>query len=89
MGDSGDYTEDGRPVGKTSYMSQSNVPISGTFHRPVNHNDNFGHCTLTNKYSGTQLTDYWSLWHPDDLSTASYYSVQVAQTSTIRVDNAR
>ena len=86
-GENGDWTEDGRPVGQTSYFSQSNLPYSGNIHYPVNHINNFGPSGFRYKYSGTQLTGYWNTWHPNDFSTASFYTVEVAQSRRTRVDN--
>ena len=41
---------------------------------------------LIYKYAGSTLTDYWNMWHPADLSTASFYAVEVAAARSINVD---
>ena len=86
---SGNIIINGRPVGTTSYMSQSNLPYSGAFHRPVNHISYFAGSedNLVRKYSGTQLTSHPIIWHPEDLTTASFYTVDVAQSRRIGIDN--
>jgi len=86
MGESGDFTEDGRPVGKTSYFSQSNVPISGNMHLPSNHINNFADNgnVWSYKYIGAQLMNYKYMWHPDDLTTSSYYRTKVSLRRSIK-----
>ena len=72
----GEGPQDGRPVGKTLYYSQS---LEGHEFYPVNHISNFSNDRFLDKmWEGTQNENpgYLSVAH-EDYATASFYSVEV------------
>ena len=86
----GDVTgpQDGRPVGRTAFFSQSHN--DGQIHYPSNHYINYEDPFHTSLYEGTQNQGGYFLNPPvganwTDLSTASFYTVNTSGDNELRV----
>ena len=80
--------QDGRPVGKTAYFSQS---ADGQLLFPPNHWSKFNRPFTDRMYEGTQNINpgFLNLLETEDYSSASFYSVEVAFEHGIRVERGK
>tara|TARA_Y100001963_G_scaffold159359_1_gene262732 strand:- start:2480 stop:9034 length:6555 start_codon:yes stop_codon:yes gene_type:complete len=83
----GDTTgpQDGRPIGRTAFFSQS--ADGGTLFYPSNHYVKFANDFSDKQWRGTQNTNpgFFNLQEQEDYSSASFYSVNVTTDNSLRV----
>ena len=83
--DMSDGVEDGRPIGRTAYFSQS--ADGGTLFYPSNHYVNFSNDFSDKQWRGTQNTNpgFFNLQEQEDYSSASFYRVKVTTDNSLKI----